>query len=568
MFAVLSEKVTYSQEAVYPRDYFRAPVDFRMLLSATFGEFRADHFHSGIDIRTGGVEGKPIYAIADGYVSRIKITSSGYGKAIYVSHPNGFVSVYGHLSSLETAMNQYIFEKQYEQHAYQIDVSPDRSRFPVTRGQVIAYSGNSGYSFGPHLHFEIRSEKTQQPVNPLLFGLPVKDIVRPVLTSLKVYSMDTYSTVNGKNDNMVIALEQAGQGYRLAGPDTLKLKGNISFGLSSYDLLSDVDRKNGIYSAELFMDGEEVFNYSTTTFSFDETRYINSLYDYREYKTTGQRYLRTAVDPNNKFKGYEVVKNDGIIYFDDDKIHELMFFVKDVNGNASQLLFYVQGQKMTSIQPYQPFPEKFDSFHFMYYLPNTYETNDFKVEIPSGALYTNLVLEYSATGPLKNTLAKVHRVHNRFTPLHKSMILRIRPLEKAKGLEDKLYMVSLNDDGTMDAIPSYFEDGFVVGRSAQFGNFSLLADTVKPTVKLVNFYDKKSLAGMKELRIEIKDNQSGIESYTPTLNGEWILMEYDEKNDLLIYRFDRYLLKGTNVLRIEVSDRKNNTRVVEARVTY
>ncbi len=567
-YVFLTCGISYSQQAEFPKDYFRSPVDFRILLSATFGEFRADHFHSGIDIRTGGAEGRPIYAIADGYVSRIKITSSGYGKAIYVTHPNGFVSVYGHLRDFDPAVHQYVVEKQYEQHSYEIDASPDRSLFPVSKGEVIAWSGNSGYSFGPHLHFEIRDDATQQPVNPLLFGLPVKDLVKPVITSLKVYAMDEYSTINGKTDSIIIALEQSGQKYRLAGPDTLKLKGNISFGLQTYDLLSDVDRKNGIYSVELLQDDEVVFSYTTTTFSFDETRYINSLYDYREYKTSGRRYIRTAIDPNNKFSGYGEVENDGIIYFDSDKIYKMTFNVKDVNGNTSQLEFFAQSQKVTSKRPYMPFPEKFDSFHFMYYLPNTYETEDFQVEIPSGALYTNLVLQYSTVGPWKNTYAKVHKVHNRFTPLHRSMTLRIKPLEKARGLEDKLYMVLLNEDGTVDALRSSYEDGFVVARSAQFGNFSLMADTIRPVIKPVNFTDKKSLAGMNQLRIEIRDDQSGIESYAPTLNGEWILMEYDEKNNLLIYNFDRYLLKGSNVFRLEVTDRKNNTRVYEARITY
>ncbi len=565
---LFSARLSFGQNPEFPKDYFRSPVDFRLSLSATFGEFRSDHFHSGIDIRTGGVEGRSIYSIADGYISRIKITSSGYGKAIYVTHPNGFVSVYGHLRDFNPAVRQYVIEKQYDQRSYEIDVFPDREMFPVTKGQVIASSGNSGYSFGPHLHFEIRDDATQQPLNPLLFGLPVNDLVKPVITSLKVYAMDDYSTIDGKTDTIVIAAEKAGQRYTLAGQDTLKLKGKISFGLQTYDLLSDSDRKYGIYSVELLMDDERIFKYTTTTFSFEETRYVNSVYDYSEYKKNSRRYIRTAIDPNNKFSEYDEVKENGIIYFDDDKIYDLIFIVKDVQGNTSHLEFYAKGMKVTSIQPFIPFPDKFDSFHFMYYLPNSYETDDFKVEIPSGALYTDLVLQYATAGPWKNTVAKVHKVHNRFTPLHKSMTLRIKPLEKAKGLEDKLYMVQLDENGKADAIRSSYEDGFVVGKSARFGNFSLMVDTIRPVIKPVNFTDKKSLAGMKQLKVEIKDDQSGIESYNPTLNGEWILMEYDEKNNLLIYDFDRYLLKGSNVFRLEVTDRKNNTRVYQATVTY
>ncbi|HOW25691.1 MAG TPA: M23 family metallopeptidase [Bacteroidales bacterium] len=552
----------------YPRDYFRSPVDFKMMLSGTFGEFRPDHFHSGIDIRTGGVEGKPLYAIADGYISRIKISPSGYGKALYVTHPNGYVSVYGHLQDVGPSVHQYLVQEQYRQQSYEIDLFPEKGMFPVIKGEVIAYSGNSGTSGGPHLHFEIRDEATQDPINPLLFGLPVKDQVRPVLSSLKIYAMDAYSTVNGKTDSIVLMLEGTGQGYRLAGPDTITLMGNISFGIQTYDLISDSDRKSGINSVELILDGESVFQFSTQTFSFDQTRFVNSLTDYGEFMTTGRRYLRTAVDPNNKFSGYGTVRNKGILTFDDERTHKLTCLVKDVYGNSSNLVFWVKGRKMTSHQPYLPFPEKFDDYHFMYYLSNTYETGDFKAEIPPGALYDNLVFQYGTSPPLKNTFAKVYRVHHQLTPLHKAMTLWIRPSEKAKGLEDKLYIVLLENDGTGKAVRSTFKDGFVVGQSARFGNFSLMADTLKPTVKPVNFINNKNLAGMSQLKVLIVDEQSGIESYDPTLNGEWILMEYDEKNDLLIYDFDQYLKKGINIFRLEVRDRKDNIRTYEAKLTY
>ncbi len=557
-----------AQEPGYPSDYFGSPVDFKMMLSGTFGEFRSDHFHSGIDIRTGGVEGKPLYAVADGYISRIKISSSGYGRAVYITHPNGFVSVYGHLIDFKKDVNQYVIKEQYNLRSYEVDLFPEKEMFPVIKGEMIAHSGNSGTSGGPHLHFEIRDETTQDPINPMLFGLPVKDLVRPVISSLKIYTMDAYSTVNGKTDSVVVQLEGTGVGYRLAGPDTISLMGNISFGLQTWDMINDSDRKNGIYSVELLLDNEPVFQFMIETFSFDQTRYINSLIDYREYKSSGRRFIRTAIDPNNKFSSYGAVKNKGILTFDDDLVHTLTFRVRDVQGNLSSLVFYVKSSTMTSRKPYLPFPEKFDSFHFMYYMANTYEIADFKVEIPSGALYDNLVFQYGTSPAAKNTLAKVHRVHNQLTPLHKSMTLSIKPSEKAKGLESKLYLVMLDADGTVKPIRSYYDDGFVVGRTAQFGNYSVMADTLKPTIKPVNFANNKDLAGMTQLKVVIKDQQSGIESYSPTLNGEWILMEYDEKNDLLIYRFDEFLKKGENVFRLEVMDRKDNLRTYEAKLTY
>lgn len=567
LFIVFLSVFTCAQTQVFPQDYFRPPVDFRMLLSGTFGEFRSDHFHSGIDIKTGGVEGKPVYAIADGYVYRIKVSAGGFGKALYIAHPNGFVSVYGHLSKFKDNVGQYVVNEQYKRHSFEVDLFPSPETFPVSKGEAVALSGNTGSSAGPHLHFEIRDQATEHPVNPLLCGLQVKDDVPPVILGLKIYTLDPNSTIQGKNDTAVIAMEGRGTGYRLAGPDTVTLSGKIGFGLQSYDLLNDADNKNGIYTVELFRDGESCFKFTSTTFSFNETRYVNSLIDYAEYRTTGRRFMRTCIDPSNEFSGYEDVRNQGVLIFNDNDVHKMEFIVTDAAGNATNLLFFVKSEEITARQPYLPFPQKFDGYHFFYYLPNEFRADDISVEIPQGALYDNLVFRYSTSGKLKTTCAPLHHVHDQLTPLHKPITLSVRPDESARDLIDKLYIVLL-DNGKTRAITSEYRDGFVTGKSGVFGSFSLMADTLKPVIRPVNFSGGKNLAGMSQLRVAVTDEESGILSYTGSMNGEWILMEYDAKNDLLIYNFDQYIQKGMNTFRLEVTDKKNNSRVYEAKLIY
>ena len=320
-------------------------MDIRLLLSGTFGEIRANHFHSGIDIKTGGVEGAAVYAIADGYVSRIKVSAFGYGKAIYVTHPNGYVSVYGHLNRYNKTIGDYVRSEQYRQENFEIELFPAEGTLPVRKGEIIAYSGNSGSSGGPHLHFEIRDGATQKIINPLLFGYEVKDIYKPKITSIKIYPEDASSRVNGSGKSIRYLVEGWGTEHRLANSPVIRLSGNISFAIQVHDQQNDTDNKNGPYSVTLFIDSVEVFRFKMEIFAFDETRYVNSMLDYEEYVRNNVRLQRTKIDPGNKLGIYDEVMNKGVFRFNDTLTHLLRYEVSDVAGNIASLSFRVNLKK-------------------------------------------------------------------------------------------------------------------------------------------------------------------------------------------------------------------------------
>ncbi|MGA2822054.1 MAG: M23 family metallopeptidase, partial [Bacteroidales bacterium] len=294
-----------SQSPRYPKNYFRSPVDFPIMLAGGFGDVRQNHFHSGIDIRTGGEEGKPVYATADGYISRINISSTGFGKALYITHPNGFTSVYGHLKKLNGVIGNWIREQQYKKESFEIDIPVDAGVLKVKKGDIIAYSGNTGLSEGPHLHFEIRDAATQEIINPLLFGLPFKDSTPPKIYNVRIYPFDENSMVNFSGNPVTLIVNGSGNNCKVSSKDTVRVSGNIIFGIQALDFSNDTGSRDGITSIELFVDTVCYFSQKIERFAFAETRYANSVLDYPQVVKNGQRIMRSYIAPNNKLSMYK-----------------------------------------------------------------------------------------------------------------------------------------------------------------------------------------------------------------------------------------------------------------------
>ncbi|MCF8297017.1 MAG: M23 family metallopeptidase [Saprospiraceae bacterium] len=549
---------SYSQEK-YPQNYFRSPLDIGLVSSGTFGELRSNHFHSGVDFKTLGKTGQNVYAVADGYVSRIKISAYGYGKAIYITHPNGYVSVYGHLDSYNQEIGDFVKKEHYKCESFEMDVFPDSNLLKVKKGQVIGLSGNSGSSGGPHLHFEIRDAKTEYPINPLFFGIKLTDNIKPILSLLKVFPANNESYINNKAEKKSYKLINSVGKYKLNQKDTIELSGKIYFGIQAIDKLNGAANKNGIYSIELLIDSVTYFYFDVETFGFHENRYLNSLIDYEEYIKSGNRIYKCYIQPNNKLSCYKNMKDNGVFEFTDNKIHNVQIKVKDFKGNTSELNFPVK-----SI--HREFPAKVDfNFNgnvktcFEYSEENVYENENLKFVLPKDALYDKVFFEYKTSTQIRGTYSKIYHLHNEFTPIHKSCDLSIKADSVIpEKLQTKLLIARKNAKGFFVSAGGKWEDGYVKTKIKNFGDYTIVADTIAPKIKAIDIYSNKNVSAQKNISFKISDDFSGIKSYRGTMNEKWILMDYDAKRSLLTYTIDEKMLKGKNTFKLEVKDAKDN----------
>jgi len=564
-FLLLISTLLSGQEK-YPKDDFISPIDFPISLSGTFGELRTGHLHSGIDIRTQSVEGKPVKAIADGYVSRIVVSPFGYGKAIYIDHPNGYTSAYAHLLSFYPAVDEFVKNEQYRRESFALDIKLLNEEFEVKQGQVIAKSGNSGSSGGPHIHFEIRDTDDEIPINPLFFGFKVKDFTRPQIQRLLIYPHGPGSKVSGKTRYREIELAGWGPSYHpKPGNDTITAIGNIYFGIEAFDRHNDSQMNNGVYSVKLMIDSVLVYSHKMDEFSFDETRQMLALLDYAYLLRNKKRVQRSIVLPNNQLSIYETVKSDGIYNFPESRIYRLQYIVGDIDGNESVLTFHIKGGKSDESQSAQGATLPEGAVLMRWDRTNTFEREGFALEIPDEALFDTIHFKYSTGKAIANSYSPVFNVHNQYTPILKSCNLSIKPQNFHPEKRDKLLIVKVDPaSGKLTPTGGKWEDDYLSVKIREFGSYTIVADTKPPTITPVNVQNGKNISGQSSLRFTVSDNLAGIETYRATMNGGWILMEWDPKNNLLEYKIDERTKKGKNQFRLTVTDSRGNEAVFEA----
>ena len=540
----------------YPQHYFRSPVDFPISLAGSFGELRKNHFHSGIDIRTGGATGKPVYAVADGYVSRVFVNPAGFGKALYIAHPNGYTTVYGHLLRFNTAIGNWISRQQYQQETFALDIQVPQGLLKVKKGDVIALSGNSGASGGPHLHFEVRESASQEVINPLEFGFDVPDNTPPKITALKIYPFDAMAMVNYTDKALMLGVTGGGSNYSVKVPDSIHVSGNIYFGVETTDFSDNSGMKNGVPSVSLTIDNEVVYSHHLEKFAFANTRYVNSLLDYPLLIHSNRKIQRSYVAPNNKNDIYSKVKNRGIINFNDNRAHKVMYTVTDLWGNESRLVFWVKSHPPAGRRPENKIMHGVQMMHCTE--DNHFARPDMILDIPKEALYEDLEFEYTSEEPLPGTYARLHRVHNEDTPLHVNCSLAIKPTSLPKDLADKAVIVSIEPGRKFYAKGGVWENGFLKTQVRDFGDYSIAVDTEPPSIRPVNVKPGKNVSRQVSIMLKISDNLSGFKSYRGMMNGRWILMDYDAKNNLLTYLIDEHMAKGKNSFHVVVSDAVGN----------
>jgi hypothetical protein len=553
-----------SSQTQYPANYFGSPIDFTPSLSGTFAEIRSGHLHSGIDYRTQGVEGKPLYAAAGGFVSRIRISPVGFGKALYIAHPNGFTTVYAHVRNFAPHIQQYILSEQYKRESFDVDLYPEPDKFPVIKGEVIAWSGNSGSSSGPHLHFEIRHTHNQNPINPKLFGFNIRDDIPPVMQALKIYPANVYTSINGSPESLVLDLAGGNERYRLIPDQTIHIAGEVAFGIQAYDQQNHSNFRNGVVGFNVFIDDEQVFACRIDEFSFSETRYVNAVIDYEEFVRNRRRFIQTRVLPNNPLNIYPVIKNGGIFSFSGTKNHKVRIEVEDAAGNLASLKFKVAA----SPPSLERLADKNinEKKRFRYNQINRFQTSDFMLEMQENALYEDIGFTFSEADPVSETLAKLFYVHDIYTPVHRNYTLAIKPENLDSRQQSKVIIVRKDDKDEWVSEGGQYRDGFVTTTTRSFGVFSLMIDTIAPQIRPVNISQNKNIAQQKEIRIRISDELTGIKSYRGAMNGKWILMDYDPKSELLVYEIDERTQIGANHFRLVVEDHAGNEASYEARL--
>lgn len=542
-------------------NYYAAPLKIPFFLAGNFAELRPNHFHAGIDIKTQGRTGLPVFTAAEGTVSRISISPSGYGNALYINHPNGTTTVYGHLESFAPQIADYIRKIQYEKETFSIDQQVPAGTLPVKKGEQIAKSGNAGSSGGPHLHFEIRRTKEEILLNPLLFHMPVKDKVKPLIQSLMVYPVSDDAGVSGKQQPQRFETILTGNSYQLKNKQAIPVWGKIGFGLQAVDLLDGSPNKCGIYSIKLCIDNEVIYSFAMDNLVIDETKYINSHLDYEQAIRTGRRFYRTWLEPGNKLSIYSIAEKRGIFKATDNKPHQVRYEVTDAYGNATSLAFTIQS-KETSFTPAESKGEL-----FKYNRNNHIRNDNIEFSIPEGALYEDVDFIYEKKPGNPKFYSSVFQLHDPYTPLHFACPLRIKAVNLPANLESKVMLAQVDPvSGRIYSGTGKYVDGWVEGNIRVLGNYALVVDTQAPKIVSLSIADKKPLKDANKLKFRITDNLSGIETFRGTIDGKWVLFEYDLKNNLISYTFDKSRMQfGKNhTLNLEVADYKGNTSTYKA----
>jgi hypothetical protein len=539
--------------------YYTDPLKIPLFLSGSFAELRSNHFHSGIDIKTQGVTGLPVYAVADGAVSRIVVSPTGYGNALYIDHPNGTTSVYGHLSRFSPEIQNYVKNKQYEKKSFKVDLQVPSNLFKVKKDQVIANSGNSGSSGGPHLHFEIRDTKTEEPMNPLQYDFSVVDNTPPKVFSLLVVPLTDTSQVNFQPVKKSYPVVFYDGKYHLKSNPVIPVYGKVGFAVQANDYFDGTYNKCGINNLRLDLDGETQFAYRLNRFSFDNSRYINSHFDYAEYKHSKRRYLKTWIDPGNLLPIYTYNLSQGVVE-PASGAHALKIYLADTYGNEAELVFQVE-QKHVDL----PAVNKDDVIVMPYNQENAFESEQCRLEIPKGALYKDLEFSYATRPTTDAFYSDFQLVKDNTVPLHKSATLHIKARNLSAELAPKLLMVNVDSDGGEPyPVGGTYKNGWVEAGIRSLGMYALVVDTLAPQITPLSI-ENGSLTESNRIRFKISDDLSGIKSIEGYLDEKWALFEYDAKTARITHYFDdeRFDLGKRHNFKLLVTDYRDNTSVYE-----
>jgi hypothetical protein len=541
------------KEYPYPVDVFRNPLGIDWELSGTFGEPRSNHFHAGTDVKTNGTVGYKLYAIYEGYVARIKVSPFGYGKAVYIAHPNGYTSVYGHMDSFSERIDSLVEQRQYANQQFSQEIYLGPNDLKIKKDEIIGYSGNSGGSGGPHLHLEIRETTSELTINPMFFGYKVADNVPPTLNGIKLTtipeSKSYYEVLEGKR----YLLKKNTKGYYIQ--DTIDVpEGKIGVGVQGYDVQTAATNKNGIFRMEMFVNDLPYFKWTLDKMSFDEARYVNAFRDFYEGKY-GRTFYNCYRLPGNDFTAYEQKVNDGFIYTKGTEVVKVNIIAWDFHQNKSNVEFYLRpNPKLTAAVIEDSTATK------LAYNKNTNILKpDFKAYFPEGTFYDDMPITYKKEINASSTIySDKHHLNNRLVPLHKTAVIQIAPKNLPEHLKSKVVMMHKDLKGVDQALTTFWKDDLISAKAKEVGEFYAQLDTVVPAISVVNFNTTSKTFSNGQIRVRISDNLSGIDTYNGYINDQWVLFDYDAKSKIMVYHFDDRCGKGEQNLKLVVKDTVGN----------
>ena len=544
LLVLFSSIVIHSQEVD-----FHPPIDAPFNLSGTFGEFRS-RFHTGIDFKGG--EGINIFSIEDGYISRIEVSPSGYGKVVYITHPNGYSSVYAHLSRFSPDIEKYVKSEQYRSKSYTVKKFPKKDQIQVKRGELLGYSGNTGRSFGAHLHFEIRDTNSQDALNPLMFNYTYEDLERPVIRGL--YTINENNTlirdlpkrirISKTNDSTYVA-------------DNIIFNGDIGFGIDIYDIqYKNLFNRNGVYKVELLIDSIKKFSYSMDRIKFSENHYKKLMYDYLSLVKNNRRVLKVYIPPRSNLSFLKTNDFNGIIKSNEIINSKVNIKVTDWNNNSSYLEFkIISADKLKSNKPLNGI----EILTNQKYVINKGES---VVEINKNTFYEDVLLNITSKDDTID-------LGDEITPFRSSIKLKIPIDENIDSLSLSQTFIGKIVNNKINYISSKINDSYITANTSSLGRYIISRDSILPEIRPINFKNKSNVKSNKTLRLRIKDDKSGIKNYKAYINGKWALFEYEPKQNLIFHDLsDSVIEDGENDLLIEFEDGVGNKQTYNTKIYY
>lgn len=540
--------------AVYPKGYFRNPLEIPIDLSGNFGELRPNHYHMGLDLKTRARENQPVHAAADGYVARIKIEPAGFGRAIYVNHPNGYTTLYAHLNDFNPKLEAWVKEQQYKQQSWRVFLDVPANLFPVKKGELLAYSGNTGGSQAPHLHFEIRRTADDVNLNPLLFGLPLTDNVPPRILRMGIY--DRTRSIY-EQAARIFPVKPAGGTRYLTSPELITVSSPlISFAIGAFDTHTGSSNLNGIFESILYVDGQPVVGFQMDNISYNDTRYLNAHIDYRT-KAGGGPWLQQLFD----LPGYinsiyrNMTPRGGVIDVGDGAIHTIRMEVKDTYLNTSTLECRVQYKAGAGSAPVTS-----STNNPMFYplMLDGFEREDCEFFIGERCLYDSVHIRYSrSVSANAQAVSAQHSIGASYIPLQEPFLIRIQPIRTLTPAQQEKTVMYWFSGSKKDVQKVTWQNNWASARFRDFGNYRLMVDEEPPSIVPIGFADGADLSKATRIAFTVKDNYDKFRNVRPMLDGKWLRFTND-KGRTFIYRFDEQCPPGKHELTIYAEDEAGN----------